>query len=71
MLYIIGPIFFEDYINLCHYELDNKIPRTSETITSDDVFNFMLDLRSINNGISSKREELLRSIWKINILIFN
>ncbi|SUB75798.1 AAA family ATPase [Peptoniphilus indolicus] len=50
--------FFEDYINLCHYELDNKIPRTSETITSDDVFNFMLDLRSINNGISSKREEL-------------
>lgn len=50
--------FFEDYINLCHYELDNKIPKTSEIITSDDVFNFMLDLRSINNGISSKREEL-------------
>ena len=50
--------FFEDYTKMCSYELDCSIPRHSRIITSDDVFDFMLNLRSINNGINQKREEL-------------
>ncbi|MDE7332846.1 MAG: AAA family ATPase [Lachnospiraceae bacterium] len=51
--------FFEDYTKMCDYEEEQKIPKGSRIITSDDVFDFMLDLRSINDGISRKRDELL------------
>ena len=50
--------FFEDYTSMCSYEHTCKIPKHSRIITSDDVFDFMLNLRSINNGINKKREEL-------------
>lgn len=51
--------FFEDYTRLCSCETIGKIPEISRIITSDDVFDFMLNLRSINEGIDRKREELL------------
>lgn len=50
--------FFEDYTKLCSYEEERKIPEDSRIITSDDVFDFMLNLRGINEGIDRKREEL-------------
>lgn len=50
--------FFEDYTRLCRYDKVGQIPRESRIITSDDVFDFMLNLRSINDGINRKREEL-------------
>ena len=50
--------FFENYTAWCSYELDNPVPRNSRIITSDDVFDFMLNLRSINEGINQKREDL-------------
>ncbi len=50
--------FFEDYTELCSYEEEHKIPAGSRIITSDDVFDFMLNLRSINDGINRKREDL-------------
>lgn len=50
--------FFEDYTELCSYEEEHKIPSGSRIITSDDVFDFMLNLRSINDGINRKREDL-------------
>lgn len=46
--------FFENYIDLCQYRGD-FIPRQSQIITSDDVFDSMLDLRAINDGIDIKR----------------
>lgn len=51
--------FFADYTNWCSYELDCPIPKGSRIITSDDVFDFMLNLRCINEGINQKREDLL------------
>ena len=51
--------FFEDYTKMCDYEIQEKIPAGSRIITSDDVFDFMLNLRSINEGIDRRREELL------------
>ena len=50
--------FFEDYVRMCSYETEQKIPRHSCIITSDDVFDFMLNLRSLNDGINRKREDL-------------
>lgn len=50
--------FYEDYLHMCDYEIESTIPKESRMIASDDVFDFMLNLRCINNGIDDKREEL-------------
>ncbi|NLG04318.1 MAG: ATP-binding cassette domain-containing protein, partial [Clostridia bacterium] len=50
--------FFEDYTQMCSYELAEEIPEESRIITSDDVFDFMLNLRCMNEGIDQRREEL-------------
>lgn len=48
--------FFENYTGLCDYETRQPVPKRSRIITSDDVFDFMLNLRSLNEGIDRKRE---------------
>lgn len=50
--------FFEDYTGMCRFQSEQKIPRHSRIITSDDVFDFMLNLRSLNEGIDRQREAL-------------
>ena len=50
--------FFENYVDRCRATLEDAIPRESRIITSDDVFDMMLDIRSINEGIDRKREKL-------------
>lgn len=50
--------FFGDYVDLCDFEIQQRIPKESCIITSDDVFDFMLDLRALNEGIDEKREDL-------------
>lgn len=52
--------FFEDYTKMCLFEVRQKIPQNSRIITSDDVFDFMSNLRAINDGIDEKREELFQ-----------
>ncbi len=50
--------FFEEYTDRCTYEIETPITSDSRVITSDDVFDFMLNVRTINDGIHQKREEL-------------
>ncbi len=50
--------FFEAYTERCDYELLQPIPENSAIITSDDVFDYMMNVRCINQGIDHKREEL-------------
>ncbi|MBR5301877.1 MAG: AAA family ATPase [Clostridia bacterium] len=50
--------FFEDYIRMCSMELSNPIPQGSCIITSDDVFDHMLTVRELNEGIDRKRTEV-------------
>lgn len=52
--------FYENYTAMCSYKLQTPIPAQSRIITSDDVFDFMLDLRTVNDGINQKREDLLQ-----------
>lgn len=49
-----------EYLKLCSFDLADgqKIPAGSRIITSDDVFDFMLDIRAINDGIAGRREAL-------------
>lgn len=55
--------FFSDYVRMCHCGLADRrrtLPGESRIITSDDVFDFMLNLRNLNEGIDEKREELFQ-----------
>jgi predicted ATPase len=50
--------FFPDYIKLCSLNIEEDIPKNSRIITSDDVFDYMLNIRNLNEGIDLKREDL-------------
>lgn len=50
--------FFEEYLNRCRFEWTGEVPEERLIITSDDVFDYMLNIRSLNSGIDRKREEV-------------
>ncbi|MFT9496072.1 AAA family ATPase, partial [Anaerosolibacter sp.] len=50
--------FYSDYVNMCEMQLEAEIPENSRIITSDDVFDYMLNIRNLNEGIDQKRETL-------------
>jgi len=50
--------FFNDYLEYCSYE-SSSIPENSRIITSDDVFDFTMNIRYLNQGLDMKRDELL------------
>lgn len=50
--------FFNDYMVLCKASMCKRLPAHSRIITSDDVFDYMLNIRNINDGIDIKREAL-------------
>ena len=50
--------FFEDYVRLCELRTMRPVPAGSMILTSDDVFDYMLDLRAMNDGIDSRREQM-------------
>jgi len=54
--------FFGDYLELCQAETApafRKAKENSRVITSDDVFDYLLDLRYVNENIDHRRKELL------------
>lgn len=48
--------FYPDYVKLCKMKLSDYLPDGSRIITSDDVFDYMLNIRNLNEGIDQKRE---------------
>lgn len=52
--------YYADYLALCDCQLcfGRSVPDGSAIITSDDVFDFLLDVRAINGGVDRRREEL-------------
>ena len=57
--------FFEGYTGLCYSVSEREVPKDSRIITSDDVFDFMLNLRSLNEGIDNSREDLLEEYRRL------
>ena len=54
--------FFGEYLKLCRAEtapVFRKAKENSRVITSDDVFDYLLDLRYVNENIDHRRKELL------------
>lgn len=55
--------FTKEYLNFCSYKLPaykkTSIPDNSRIITSDDVFDYLLDIRAFNRGVENKRNFLL------------
>lgn len=50
--------FYQDYLKMCESIVIEPIPNGSQIITSDDVFDYMIDVRVLNQGIDNKREGL-------------
>lgn len=50
--------FFDDYVKLCRFRTLGPLPEESRAVSSDDVFDYMLSLRAVNEGIDAKRKEL-------------
>lgn len=57
--------FFENYVDQCEAAQEETIPKGSRIITSDDVFDMMLDIRSLNEGIDRKREKLADAYYDL------
>ena len=55
--------FFDDYLNLCACQVSHsfhaQVRSNSKVITSDDVFDYLLDFRCMNENIDTRRRELL------------
>ena len=52
--------FFDLYVDSCKYEMTFDEPIEIKTITSDDVFDYLLDIRSINANVNRRKERLSR-----------
>lgn len=51
--------FYPDYCRLCSAHTLHEPPRDSCILTSDDVFDTMMDVRAINEGVDRRRDELM------------
>ncbi len=52
--------YFDLYVNNCSYEMSIEEPLEIKLITSDDVFDYLLDVRSINSHVNREKEKLSR-----------
>lgn len=52
-----GGAFFADYVCACRIT-GSDIPPNSQILTSDDVFDYLLNIRYLNDGIDVRRAEL-------------
>ena len=59
-----GGAFFGDYVEMCKAD-SSVIPLHSQILTSDDVSDYLLNLRTLNDGINARREELLAEYTRL------
>ncbi|MEG0856303.1 MAG: AAA family ATPase [Terrisporobacter sp.] len=62
--------FYQDYVDLCRIDVEDEIPYNSKIITSDDVFDYMLNVRNINEGIDKKRNEIFEEYLDVKYSSF-
>ena len=63
---------FEDYLAFCSYvpTAARRMPVGSAVITSDDVFDYMLNLRELNTHIDQEREKLFQEHTQARHTVF-
>ena len=57
--------FFGKFVDACRFETEEDIPEDSCIVTSDDVFDFMLNLRALNEGVDNNRDKLMLDYYKL------
>ena len=57
-----GSTFFGEYTAMCRVQ-QSGIPRDSQILTSDDVSDYLLNLRALSDGIDTRRERLLEDYF--------
>ncbi len=57
--------FFENFVDRCRAVQEEAVPPNSRILTSDDVFDMMLDIRAVNEGIDRNREQLAQSYYEL------
>lgn len=57
--------FFQDYVDKCTDFHTCALPPQSAVITSDDVFDYMLDLRRTNEHIDTSRAEVFEEYFRL------
>lgn len=50
--------YFDLYVEHCYYEMSFEQPMEIKLITSDDVFDYLIDVRSINANVNRQKERL-------------
>ena len=52
---------FSDFVSLCRVKTAKEIPDGSAILTSDGVFDFLLDMRAVNDGIEASRNTIFKT----------
>ncbi len=51
---------FDDYVNLTSLEINKKDLKEIKIILSDDVFDYLIDVRTINSKVNRRKEDLAK-----------
>lgn len=62
--------FYPNYLQLCDAKITGKLPKCSRIVTSDDVFDYMLNIRALNEGLDLRREELFEEYLDVKYAHF-
>ena len=57
-------VFYPEYLEMMAVSLSNERPDICRMIASDDVFDYLLNLRHINQGLDQKRHQLAEEYTK-------
>lgn len=57
--------FFGDYLEYCEGVIEERIENASQIMTSDDVFDHILDIRSTNDGIDRRRDDTIDEYYEL------
>lgn len=55
---------FDSYLRLCKYEMNTNIPYEIKAISSEDIFDYLLNVRRINHGLYNRRCEVTKEYIK-------
>ena len=63
-------LYTSAYVRACRANLEEDIPAHSRMVTSDDVFDYMLNLRELNTHIDQEREKLFQEHTQARHTVF-
>ena len=61
--------YFDLYVEHCDYEMSFEQPMEIKLITSDDVFDYLIDVRSINANVNRQKERLSKEYLDLIIMV--